>query len=259
MQAYGGISVVNALPSWYGSAMAVDMKVNVRVREGKRNVQDLLLNEILNYFERQGIPELEVEVESEIPPGSGLKSSSAVSNALIGEIAERFSLNVDIPKLSAILSLKAGVSFTGALDDAVASWCGGVSFTYNKEFKVIKRERAPRDVTVVILERSGKGKIDLGKLRAFRALFQEIFAIALQGRLWEAMKLNGIAIAEILGFPTDLVEEALRKGALASGLSGNGPSYFAVTREGDEGPVIEAFEKRGKVRVTRVVDLVRGN
>lgn len=27
----------------------------------------------------------------------------------------------------------------------------------------------------------------------------------------------------------------------------NGPSYFAVTREGDEGPIIEAFEKRGRL------------
>ncbi|MCG3109738.1 Shikimate kinase [Metallosphaera sp. J1] len=255
MQAYGGVSVVNALPSWYGSSMAVNMKVEVRVREGKRNVEDPLLVTILDHFSRLGLPDLEVQVESEIPVGSGLKSSSAVSTALIGEIARKYSLEVDVPKLSAILSLKAGVSYTGALDDAISSWYGGISFTYNKEFKVLKRERAPTDVVVVILERSGKGKIELNRLRSFRTLFLEIFRMALQGRIWDAMKLNGIAIAEILGLPTDLVEDALRQGALASGLSGNGPSYFAVTREGEEGPVIESFERRGKVRVTRVVNL----
>ncbi|MEM3680822.1 MAG: shikimate kinase, partial [Metallosphaera sp.] len=40
MQAYGGVSIINALPSWYGSSMAIDMKVKVRVWEGKRNSDD---------------------------------------------------------------------------------------------------------------------------------------------------------------------------------------------------------------------------
>ncbi len=204
MQAYGGVSIVNALPSWYGSTMAVNLKVEVKVREGKRKTEDPLIAEILEHFSRNyGVPQLEVEVNSEIPVGSGLKSSSAVSTALIGEIAHRFSLNVDVPKLSAILSLKAGVSYTGALDDAVAAWFGGISFTYNKDFKVIKRERALRDVSVILLARGGKGRIDMEKLRSFKLLFHEIFREALQGRIIEAMKLNGIAIAEILGFDTE--------------------------------------------------------
>ncbi|AEB94519.1 shikimate kinase [Metallosphaera cuprina] len=255
MQAYGGVSIINALPSWYGSSMAIDMKVKVRVWEGKRNSDDKLVNEILDYFASLNVPDLRVEIESEIPIGSGLKSSSALSTALIGEIAQKFSLKVDVTKLSAILSLKAGVSYTGAFDDAVSSWYGGISFTYNKEFKLIKTQRASEDMIVLLLARGGKTRVDMSKLRAFRTLFLEFFNIAMSGRIWEAMKLNGIAVATILGYSSEPIESSLRAGALASGISGNGPSYFAVAKEGEEGPILEALEKFGKVKLVRAINL----
>ncbi|QKQ99465.1 shikimate kinase [Metallosphaera tengchongensis] len=255
MQAYGGISVVNALPSWYGSSMAVNLKVVVEVSEGKNEENDVLVREILDYFRGLGIDNLRVEIKSEIPRSSGLKSSSAVSCALIGEIAKKFDLELDVPKLSAILSLKAGVSYTGALDDSVASFYGGISFTYNKEFRVIRKDRAPEDFIILVLAREGKGTIDLNKLRKFRVLFKEIFEMALSGRVVEAMKMNGIAVAEILGFPSEPIEESLRRGALASGISGNGPSYFAVVKEGEEGPVQETLERYGRVMKVRPINL----
>ncbi|MCY0883556.1 MAG: shikimate kinase, partial [Acidianus infernus] len=45
------------------------------------------------------------------------------------------------------------------------------------------------------------------------------------------------------------------KGALASGISGNGPSIFAVTKEGEEGPIIDEFNLYGKVILTKAVGL----
>ncbi|TRM97683.1 shikimate kinase, partial [Sulfolobus sp. E1] len=125
MQAYGGVSIVNALPSWYGSTMALNMKVSVNVKEGirDRSKETDLIKIIIDYFkEKYSIPDILVEVNSELPQQGGLKSSSAVSVALISEIYRKFDIKDPIfpPILSAILSIKAGVSYTGALDDATA-------------------------------------------------------------------------------------------------------------------------------------------
>ncbi len=42
---------------------------------------------------------------------------------------------------------------------------------------------------------------------------------------------------------------------MASGISGNGPSYFAVTREGEEGPIVDFLSRYGEVKVARGVDV----
>ncbi|TRM96102.1 hypothetical protein DJ530_13045 [Sulfolobus sp. E1] len=85
-------------------------------------------------------------------------------------------------------------------------------------------------------------------------IFEEIFQIGLRDPL-EAMKLNGILIANLLGYSLDPVRDALKKGAVASGISGNGPSYFAIVKEGDEGPVYEILKRYGNVIITRPMNL----
>ncbi len=255
MQTFGGISIVNAIPAWYGSSMAIDLKVNVEIEEGQGISQTSLIKAILDYFkETYNVPELKVIISSEIPQMSGLKSSSAVSTALIAAISEKFGIEVDIPKLSAILSIKSGVSITGAYDDATAAYYGGVSFTYNKEFKLIKMENFPKDISILILAIGNRPNIDLKILKKYNLLFEEIFRIALTDTV-TAMKLNGLAIAEILGYDKRPIISALKTGAIASGVSGNGPSIFALCKEGDEGPIYENLSKYGKVIVTRAVEI----
>ncbi|QGA67730.1 shikimate kinase [Sulfolobus sp. E11-6] len=259
MQAYGGVSIINALPSWYGSSMAVNLKVKVEIREGKRDYskESDLIRVIIDYFkEKYSIPDIVVDIESELPQKSGLKSSSAVSVALIAEIAKRYNLkNINPPVLSAILSLKAGVSYTGALDDATAAYCGGVAFTYNKTFRIVKLDNPGSDLSVLILARGGRQKsVNLNELRKYNHVFEEIFRIALKDYL-TAMKINGILIANILGYPLDPIEIALKNGALAAGISGNGPSYFAVSKYGEEGPVYESLKRFGDVIIARPVSL----
>ncbi len=260
MQAYGGVSIVNALPSWYGSTMALDIRVSVNVKEGirDRSKETNLIKVIIDYFkEKYSIPDILVEVNSELPQQGGLKSSSAVSVALISEIFRKFDIRDPIfpPVLSSILSIKAGVSYTGALDDATAAFCGGISYTYNKYFKIIKVQKPIGDISVLVLTRGGRQiNIDIKKLRDFQMIFEEIFSIALKDPL-EAMKLNGILIANLLGYSIDPIRDALKKGAIASGISGNGPSYFAVVKEGDEGPVYEILKRYGNVIITRPMHL----
>jgi len=69
------------------------------------------------------------------------------------------------------------------------------------------------------------------------------------------MRLNGVAVAEILGYDTTPIEESLRKGALAAGISGNGPSLFAACKEGEEGPLMDYLSSLGRVLRTEAVPI----
>ncbi|BDC19722.1 shikimate kinase [Acidianus sp. HS-5] len=254
MQTYGGVSIVNAIPSWYGSSMAVNLKVKVDIIKGKYDGESKLVSSIINFLKTKfDLEDFDVKIYSEIPQESGLKSSSAVSTALLGEVKRKFNLDIDVVKYSAILSILAGVSYTGALDDATSAYYGGISYTYNKEFKIIKKSEPPSDISIIILARGGRN-VNLNKLKEFELIFQEIFKMSLSDPI-TAMKYNGILVGEILGYDLNLVMKALKLGALASGVSGNGPSIFAVTKEGDEGPILDEFNLYGKTIVTKAVKL----
>jgi shikimate kinase len=94
-----------------------------------------------------------VTVDSQIPAGMGLKSSSAVSSAtvlactaLVGD-----DLDDEIILNSAIrASLEAGVTITGAYDDSTACYFGGIVVTNNYRRELICREEAPADLYVVV-------------------------------------------------------------------------------------------------------------
>ncbi|AWR97643.1 shikimate kinase [Acidianus sulfidivorans JP7] len=261
MQTYGGISVVNAIPSWYGSSMAINLKVSVEVVKGEYKGDSDLVRTILDFVrEKYNINQLDVKISSEIPPQSGLKSSSAVSTALLGEIKRKFDIDFDVPKLSAILSIMAGVSYTGALDDATAAYYGGISFTYNKEFKIIDKRNPPEDLSVLVIPIGNRPKVKLEELRKYRLIFKEIFDLALKKDIITAMKYNGILVAEILGYDKKPLDElSKRTEALAYGISGNGPSLFAVCKKGEEGPLYDILSKYGKVILTSGVSLESDN
>ncbi len=258
MWAYAGVSIVNAIPAWLGSTMAVNLKIEVSLEEGSEH-HDGLIGVIIEHFRQSlGIPGLRVSVRSPIPAGGGLKSSSAVAVALIEAIKNKYGLNyIDTPKLASELSIKAGVSITGAYDDSTASYHGGISFTNNKENKLLDLREPPKDLSVIILARGGRTRIDPNALRRFEDLFREIFSIAIRGDILTAMRLNGIAVAEILGYEIEPIRKALRLGALAAGVSGNGPSIFAITKKGEEGPVIDLFSRLGRVLVTEPASITR--
>ncbi len=258
MWAYAGISIVNAIPAWLGSTMAINIKIEVSLENSGEHHSELVKTIIEHFRHKIGVPGLSVTVRSPIPSGSGLKSSSAVAVAIIEAIKSRYGLSdIDTPKLASELSIRAGVSITGAYDDATASYHGGISFTNNRENRLLDLREPPEDLAVVILARGGRSGINPGVLRKFEDLFREIFNIAMRGDILTAMRLNGIAVAEILGYEIKPIREALRLGALASGITGNGPSIFAVAKKGDEGPIIDMFNKLGRVIVTEPARITR--
>ncbi|WP_243679323.1 hypothetical protein [Vulcanisaeta distributa] len=74
----------------------------------------------------------------------------------------------------------------------------------------------------------------------------------------EAATINGILVAESLGYYNALetIGAALRLGAVASGVSGNGPAIYAVFKPGEEGgPFIDYIRNTwGYYIVTRLVE-----
>ncbi|ADY01632.1 shikimate kinase [Vulcanisaeta moutnovskia 768-28] len=242
---YGGISIINAVPAWLGGSLAIDLKVKTRISEGSCEMNDFI-NFILNYLgSRLGfIHGVCVEVNSEVPPGSGLKSNSAVAVGVVYSLLRFLGKDVnpvDAAKLAAEVTRAHGSSITGAFDDASAAILGGAVLTDNKSLRIIKQLN-PDSLTVVItgyMERKRLQAID--RLRALSGIYQALFNMALSGDLWRAATINGMLIAESLEYHNALkaIGVALRLGAVASGVSGNGPSIYAIFKAGEEGPFID--------------------
>ncbi len=95
-----------------------------------------------------------IKVDSEIPIGYGLKSSSAVSNAVALACShiemEEATNDHEILEVAASSSLEAKVSLTGAYDDATACYFGGFTVTDNYSRRIIRKERAPDNLYAII-------------------------------------------------------------------------------------------------------------
>src|SRR5512134_229949 len=146
---HGAISIVNAVATGFGSAVGISLEVKVEIvsRKGsgiifqkgrgspmiKKIIHDMLTSKYLNNNQ------LLININSEIPSGMGLKSSSAVSNAVA--LACNSLVNEDIILNSAIdASLYAKTTITGAFDDSAACYYGGFVTTDNYKRKIMKRE-----------------------------------------------------------------------------------------------------------------------
>ena len=88
---HGAISIVNALATCSGSALGISLRVtaeaDLRAGEGIRSQTangKLIRNIVYNTIPREVLAEnsVYISVDSEIPMGFGLKSSSAVSDAV---------------------------------------------------------------------------------------------------------------------------------------------------------------------------------
>lgn len=250
---HGGLSILNAIPLGLGSTCAIDLKVEAEASPGNTPASSVLLEIIVEHFRKETGKDFRIEIKSQIPQGGGLKSSSAVATAAISAVSQLSGLEVDVPLLAAKLSIEAGVSVTGALDDATAAFYGGVSVCDNTKMKIIRRGKFPDGMTFVVLPRGPRKDFDPGILQRNWPSFKPITGLVMMGRYLEAMAKNGLTVSHVLGYETDLLMRALELGAKASGVTGNGPSLFAVVKEGDEGPLIDLFSSLGNPVVARAV------
>ena len=268
--AYGAGTVLNAMAMQHGCAFGIDLYTRVRVRlkpgefkvkystqtdKGKTlKVNDTLVREcIKEYFNEAGIEPLfsfDVLATTSIPPAKGLKSSSSLSLALELALNGLSGLGIDdetLLRLSVAASRAAGVTMTGAYDDACACYFGGYNVTDNRENRLIRREPI-EDLAVLIY--LGRGKAYSGKMT--QEMFNPIKERIMRAYDWavnhnysKAMRLGTRAYCEVFGYDDALVEVALDAGAEMCGLSGKGPAFHALVKREKLHKVMDAWKLHG--------------
>jgi shikimate kinase len=265
---HGAISIVNAIATGKGSALGISLKATAEVELQKghglrfitgRNGDRLIRNIIQKTIPKETIESnmISIRVDSEIPIGYGLKSSSAVSNAIAlacSQMGREADINDNtILEVAALSSLEAKVSLTGAYDDTTACYFGGFTVTDNYSRRLIRKERAPENLYAIIILPSNTPRGDVRKLRNLSDLFIDAFSFAESGQYWKAMKLNGVLASAALSSSYAPVMAAMEHGALSASISGNGPSIAAVGYEDAIEPIVGALSKYdGEIIVSKV-------
>jgi shikimate kinase len=276
---HGAISIVNALATGNGSSLGISLRVTAYAELGKgrgvrfltgRSEDRLVKNIVRNTMPKELFEsnQVTIRVKSEIPVGYGLKSSSAVSNAVALACSRLAKDNIDdnaVLDAAVRASLDAKVSITGAYDDATACYFGGFTVTDNYSRRLIRREPAPENLHAVIFLPRNTPRGDVHKLSALSDLFTDAFRLAEAGEYWKAMKLNGVLASAALLSGYAPIMAALERGALAAGISGNGPSVAAVGYEDEIDDIKFALSKfEGRVIISKVnnqkasVEIVNG-
>ena len=261
---HGAISIVNAIPLGIGSALGITLKVTAEVefKEGKgvkmlNNQRNRLVDAVIGRIIPKHMLDdrcLVIDLRSNIPSSYGLKSSSAVSNALslalTRLIKDEFD-DLEVINNAVDASLDAKVTITGAFDDASACYFGGFVVTDNYARRIIRHDHA-KDLIAIILLPNNVKRSDPLRLKTMPTLFEEAIRLAKEGNYYEAMVLNGILVASILGIPYKPIKDALERGAVAASVSGNGPAIAALAYEHRVDGIKSVFEEYGKVMVSKV-------
>jgi shikimate kinase len=175
-----------------------------------------------------------VSTRSQIPISRGLKSSSAAANAVV--LATFKALKEDAPDMEVIgmgvdASFCAGVTITGAFDDACATYFGNVVVTDNVEKKILAQYRIEEDYDVVIhvpARKIRKREVDVARLRGIRAPAELAVRLTMEKDFSSGMLVNGLAYSAAMGLSAQVALKALEAGAVSAGVSGTGPATVVL-------------------------------
>ncbi|MFC3958282.1 shikimate kinase [Halovivax cerinus] len=270
-------TVVNALATGQGSAFAIDLETTATVElttdgavvgtiAGAPDADTTLIERCARRAldavgPRAGVDPAEygarIRTESDVPIAAGLKSSSAAANATVLATLDALDRDdavdpLDACRLGVDAARDAGVTVTGAFDDASASMLGGVTVTDNATDDL--RQRAVVEWEVLVYtppERAFSADADADACARVAPMADLAVELALDGRYGEAMTVNGFAYCAALGFDPGPLLEALPAASGVS-LSGTGPSVVAVgTSEALDAAAEEWCQRPGTVRRTR--------
>ena len=286
----GSATIINAISTGFGSAFGIGLTIEAEAKFSSKGVHcssdlgadphlmNLCVEKVLDHYKIGSakdfddlIPSLdfgngegiEVKTKSNLPLGSGLSSSSALSNAVVmataALVASEFCLepltDIEIINYGIDASLEAGVTITGAFDDASASFFGGLTVTDNANREILHQERMPDyDVLVFMPDKESlSGSSDVDRMKLVAPFVRMAFNKVIDGDYLEALTLNGLLYGNVLGFDNNIALDALKAGALASGLSGTGSSFVAIVDDSSVDSVKEAWNSyEGRVIETEV-------
>jgi len=265
-------TVVNAIAAGKGAAFGVDLRVQARVeltenkkisgrviggKENPRLVEICVRRALENMGLRKKLGAL-VETSSDIPIAVGLSSSSAAANA---SVLATFAAAGRKPEPRLVLDIgidsafEAGVTITGALDDAAASYYGHGVITDNLKRRILKKFKVDPKLAVVIYVPSKKfytSKTRIASLEPIRELVESAHRMALSGDIWRALALNGLLYSTALGHDPLIAVTAMSQGALAAGLTGTGSATAAVAKSDKIAAILKVWHNwPGRIIITK--------
>src|SRR6266581_7240815 len=252
-RSYGAVSILNAISTGKGGALSIDLWTSSKVTlhngtgaisgfsathpDESTKLVVTTVERILDQYGYRDKVNGEVITSSNIPPAVGLTSSSAAANATALATASALGVDPDDDILLNIVTdaaVEAGVSITGAFDDSFASYHGGAVLTDNKLRRFEKEIRIPPKLRVMIFippRKTYTGSVDSSKFSAVSRMAELAYREACNRNVWDALTLNGLACASVLGEDPKPALAALEAGALGAGLSGKGPAIAAIVEE----------------------------
>ncbi len=259
----GSATVINAIATGCGAAFGIGLYVTAEVelksskiicrsdKDVDTTLMELCVQKALERFDIE--TGVRVKTYSDLPVASGLSSSSATSNAvtmatvlaLSNEYGSKFQLdNYEILNMAIDASLEAGVTITGAFDDASASFFGGLTVTDNMKRKILKSQKMEEQNILIYMpdKKSLTAQSDIGRMKLLAPYVELAFNEALNGDIFKALTLNGFLYCAALEFNPNIALDALNAGAIASGLSGTGPSFVAVVDNKNFDNVLDAWK-----------------
>jgi len=267
----GAATIVNAIPTGIGAAFGITLEADAEVKllKGPVFVQGghgegtaLVEGCVRAVLDGAGLKDMgaEVTVESDIPVSRGLKSSSAVSNVVVLAATRAAGIPPDDTRVLGTAideSLRAGVTVTGAFDDASACYFGGTVVTDNRARRILSKGNLDPSLSIVIhvperrITKASVKTLDFGPARP---KIEEAIRHAIAGEYAKAMEINSRACSEVLGLTEDVAELARTNGAVASGISGTGPATVILARREDETRLKRMLERKfeGKVLTASV-------
>ena len=265
---YGAVSLVNAVATGYGATLGTSLVTTARLTAvpgrgiviNSRSQSSRLLNmTIANVVPADELRRhrINVCITTQVPTGCGLKSSSSVSTAVAMACARIFNPDMgekDILAAGVDASIRSGVSITGAYDDVCGCYYGGFNITHNSRSRLVVHRRAPSGLVSVIFVPERRRRRGVRNLQKMNGVLNSAWKAAREGRHWEAMIMNGLAISPILGPDPYLLNSLLEAGALGASLSGNGPAVAAVVKEGGEKEIEKVFKPLAGRTMTAAVN-----
>jgi len=274
----GSATIINAISTGCGSAFGIQLyvKAEVQLKQGTEiectsdqkvdsTLMEICAKNILNKLKiNTGV---KIHIQSNLPVASGLSSSSAVSNAvtmaLTYALTDEYQINPKevgldddgILNMAVDSSLEAGVTITGAYDDASASYYGGISITNNLKREIIRNENWNGQNILIYMpdKKSPTAEADVARMKLLAPWVKLAFHEVLKGNIHHALTLNGLLYCSALRFNPDIALDALEAGAVAAGLSGTGPSFVALTDDKNLSKVEDVWNSYpGRVILTKV-------
>jgi len=266
---HGAISIVNAIAIGKGATLGISLKTKaivnttsgtgVLIESKNKTISSRLINKVIqkvvpkNELQRTKI---RINLESEIPTGYGLKSSSAISSAVALACAKLFrpKWNDSQILISGVnASIESKVSITGAYDDACGCYYGGFAVTDNYKRKIIKSEKGPRNLVAIIFIPRSRKRGNVKNLKNLRPIFDQAWNLARNSDYWNAMILNGLATSTILNSDPQIIIDLIEKGALGASVSGNGPAITAVSKKENASSIRRVFSNlAGRTMISEI-------